>query len=177
MEKSEWRVWARERRANLDIPYLSRLLVSRIRDLPLYQDATQVLLYFPMPNEIDLLSLCEDRNKDFFLPRCQPKRQLTFHRYSLYGETTLIPNAFGVKEPSGNAPQWEALVGGTLVIVPALLADERCHRLGYGGGYYDRFLPTLPLGATTLIALPDALVLPELPTDAWDIPVDIVLTA
>jgi 5-formyltetrahydrofolate cyclo-ligase len=167
-------VWARARRVNCDTPRLSADLVARIQTLPVYQYATQVLLYAPMAGEIDLLALCQDRHKQFFLPRCLPEHRLSFHRYEA-GTTSLLQNAFGIDEPSATAPEWIHEVGD-LIIVPALLCDEKRVRLGYGGGYYDRFLSTLPLGTATLTALPSEFVVSELPRDTWDVPVKWLVT-
>jgi 5-formyltetrahydrofolate cyclo-ligase len=133
-----------------------------------------VLLYAPMLGEIDLLALCQDRHKKFFLPRCLPERGLSFHLYEP-GTTSLLQNAFGIDEPSATAPEWTHQAGD-LVIVPALLCDKKHVRLGYGGGYYDRFLSNLPLSTATLIALPSILVVAELPRDSWDVPVKYVVT-
>jgi 5-formyltetrahydrofolate cyclo-ligase len=124
-------VWARARRVNVDTPRLSAQLMAQIQTLPVYQYASQVLLYAPMANEIDLLPLCQDKHKTFFLPRCLPNYLLSFHRYEA-GTTSLLQNTFGIDEPSALAPEWTPQTGD-LVIVPALLCDQNHIRLGQGG--------------------------------------------
>ncbi len=98
------------------------------------------------------------------------------YRY-VSGETPLINVApFGIREPD---PAWVREADPAvldMVVVPALFLSEDGHRLGYGGGYYDRFLPRLSPACITVGALPDALVLRRLPRDAWDVPLNIVLT-
>jgi 5-formyltetrahydrofolate cyclo-ligase len=172
--KSEWRVWAKARRVNLDTPRLSASLVAEIQTLPVYQHAAQVLLYAPMPGEMNLMPLCQDKHKQFFLPRCLPESRLSFHRYEI-GTTSLLQNDFGIDEPNADAPQWEHKADD-LVIVPALLCDRKRTRLGYGGGYYDHFLSGIPLGTATLVALPGELIVDELPRDTWDVPIKWIIS-
>jgi 5-formyltetrahydrofolate cyclo-ligase len=63
-----------------------------------------------------------------------------------------------------------------VILVPALAFDRRGYRLGFGGGYYDRFLPTLA-HAPLLIGLAYRFqVLDRLPVDPWDCPVHLVTT-
>jgi 5-formyltetrahydrofolate cyclo-ligase len=174
MTKSEWRVWGKEQRARENIPRLSQDIAVRVAEHPAYQNATQVLLYHPMPGEIDLLSLCQDKKKSFFLPRCEPEHKLSFHVF-VPDVTPLIKSRFGINEPAPTEPRWSPQEGD-LVIVPALLSDEKHIRLGYGGGYYDRFLTTLPLGMATLVALPKLLIVAELPRDTWDVPIKWIVT-
>ena len=61
-----------------------------------------------------------------------------------------------------------------LVITPALMADKECYRLGYGGGFYDKFLP-LCKNAYKLIVIPKQLLVDKLPRDNFDVKVDEVI--
>lgn len=176
-DKPTLRNRAREQRAGLDMPALSRRLVERVRTLPEYAAARHVLLYLAMPGEVNVDDLVESSNaeRQWYAPRCAPKRRLAVHPYTL-GETPVRAGPFGIREPDA------ALLPETnpalldLVLVPALLLSEHGDRLGYGGGYYDRFLPSLVPHCVTVGVLPQALVLPTLPRDPWDIPLQIVLT-
>lgn len=62
-----------------------------------------------------------------------------------------------------------------LVIVPALAADERGHRIGYGKGFYDRLLPKLPRAFRAAVVF-DFELLAEVPEHPFDAPVDVVIT-
>ena len=63
----------------------------------------------------------------------------------------------------------------TLMLVPGLVFDRSFYRLGYGKGYYDRYLSAHP-GITTVGICPDRFFMPEIPTDEHDIPMDMVCT-
>ena len=72
------------------------------------------------------------------LPRCiKGTRDMTFHYITDVAQ--LKPGSFGVMEPTEELPKWQPADGG-LAVVPALMLDSFGYRLGYGGGYYDRFL-------------------------------------
>ena len=85
----------------------------------------------------------------------------------------IAPGAYGIPEPVDDGP--EADDPAALVLMPGLAFDPQGHRLGYGGGFYDRFLAAEP---HPTIALCYAFqLLPQLETEAHDIPVDAVLSA
>lgn len=174
MDKPALRRWAKERRSQLDLPALSAILRERLTALPEWRTARRTLLYVPLPGEVDLLPLTQDSTRRWHLPRCAPGRRLAIHPF-VPGESSLIAGPFGLLEP-------DPAVGETdpqtldLVVVPALSLSENGARLGYGAGYYDRFLPHLSPRCVRVGALPDALLRPELPSDPWDIPLDCVVT-
>lgn len=95
--------------------------------------------------------------------------------------TPVSPGAFGIAAPTGPRRGAGAVTMADVVLVPALAVDDAGHRLGRGGGHYDRSLALLPAGpparATELIAvLFDGDERPELPFDAHDVAVDAVVT-
>ena len=106
------------------------------------------------------------------------------YNQEVYGETDMrflwlddpariAPGAYGIPEPVDDGP--EADDPAALVLMPGLAFDPQGHRLGYGGGFYDRFLAAEP---HPTIALCYAFqLLPQLETEAHDIPVDAVLSA
>ena len=171
MTKPEWRTWAQARRRELDRDHLSAVLRQRLVALPEFAAAQTVLVYVATPEELDFLPLTTLAPKRFALPRCAPKRRLAVHAYPC----PLIVSPFGLREPAATEPELapEEL---DLVLVPALAATPQGDRLGYGGGYYDRFLPRLRPNTPTLLVLPDAHLVETLPLDPWDIPVKIIVT-
>ena len=80
--------------------------------------------------------------------------------YLFEGEARLTPDRFGIKAPPPTAKRLTA-DEKTLCILPGLAADTQRHRLGYGGGFYDKFLQTF--GGNTLFALYHCFLLDALP--------------
>jgi 5-formyltetrahydrofolate cyclo-ligase len=79
----------------------------------------------------------------------------------------------GFREPTSSVEEASAL---DLVIVPALAADARGYRLGYGAGYYDRTLPRFAPPAKTIIVVFDFQLLAEVPVLEGDVACDVVVT-
>lgn len=171
MTKPEWRTWAQARRRELDRESLATTLCQRLATLPELIAAQTVLVYAATPEELDFLPLTTLAHKRFALPRCAPQRRLTVHAYPC----PLVLSPFGLREPAATEPELDPQELD-LVLVPALAATTQGYRLGYGGGYYDRFLPRLRPNTPTILALPDVLLVEALPVDPWDIPVKIIVT-
>lgn len=101
-------------------------------------DIDKICLYYPFRNEPDLIAL---RNHTglrlaFYLPVMKANHQMAFHRWR---QGSLIKNSFGIQEPDPQTTESMIPDHETLVLCPALALDLTGNRLGYGGGYYDRF--------------------------------------
>lgn len=99
--------------------------------------------YWPMGTEIDIRLLLNElaTRGPVVLPITPPRGQpLTFRRW-LPGDT-LTPGPFGTQQPNG------AVMVPDMLLVPLLAWDQAGRRLGYGGGYYDRTLASLPHAQT-----------------------------
>jgi 5-formyltetrahydrofolate cyclo-ligase len=154
--KTQLRSKAKQIRSGLDMPARSRELCAKLRGQNYYKRAKHVMIFHPKPGEVDVLELLED-NKNFYLPRCRGE-YLEVCPYS----AQLTPSKFSVMEPCTDAIDTDNL---DLVIVPALMADKKHYRLGYGGGFYDRFLGAV----TSALLLPQELIVDTLPTEAHDV--------
>lgn len=97
-------------------------------------------------------------------------------RWSVYaGHDGLREGRSGILEPSGPVSAADALAFVDLMVLPGLAADPNGHRLGRGGGWYDRARVGLPQLETWLLLNDDEL-LDAVPADSWDLPVDLVVT-
>lgn len=118
-------------------------IMDRLFSLPEYQKAGMVVTYVSTGLEVDTRRLIEKalkQGKRVAVPKCVPgTRQMKFYMVkSLCDDLAL--GTFGVLEPLEERCEEVVSFGGSICIVPALLCDFRGYRLGYGGGYYDRFL-------------------------------------
>lgn len=140
-----------------------------------FQNAETVLLYFPVNNELSplpLLDIAISAGKTVAFPVCnKTSNTLTFRRVTDLCE--LESASFGLFEPKASCEEITPSAH-TLCIVPALLISKSGARLGYGGGYYDRFLKDFngtSVGFTYSKMLCDTLC-----GDAHDVPVDMIIT-
>jgi len=83
---------------------------------------------------------------------------------------------YGIPEPPCPRGSRSRSTGFDLVVVPGVAFDREGRRLGHGFGYYDRFLGALPEGATLVGLAFSSHVIPEVPVDAWDVPVHALVT-
>ena len=132
-----------------------------------------LLCYFPVRDEPDLTALYQlarERGVKTAFPRCIGK-QMTFHL--VQSEKELETGRFGIPTPPEGAPlaQCDA---HTLCIVPALAAAKDGARLGYGGGFYDRFLEHF-LG-TAVLPIYSTLLCDALPREKTDLTIPYILT-
>lgn len=100
------------------------------------------------------------------------------HLYRYQRDTRLIVNRYGIAEPAAD-DQHIGLMAVSLVLLPLVAFDDAGGRLGMGGGYYDRFLSTLPAGMRPrLVGLGHEIQRSPtpLPADNWDIPLDDIVT-
>ena len=114
--------------------------VARLRQ---YASCGTVLIYVSTPIEIDtfgIIEMCLKDGKRVAVPRCIPDtRDMEFHYIESVEE--LAPGAFGVLEPDADNAVFDLSdCRGVLMILPALTADHFGYRLGYGKGYYDRYM-------------------------------------
>jgi len=161
--KPEWRKWAHERRRGLSVAELSPRMNAHLATLLAQHGARHVLLYSAFGHEPDPAGVMEAHPAHYYLPRTEGQ---TLRVHPL--PAPMVRHRYGFLEPSPAAPQAEP---GVLeaVVLPGLAFDRRGHRLGYGQGFYDRFLLEAP-HALRVGFVPQDLIVPELPTDPWDLP-------
>jgi len=109
-----------------------------------------------------------------YYPKVTGNRTLAFYPHREGDGWTTGP--YGILEPSPPAGVEPRLSGWDIVVVPGLAFDRRGNRLGHGFGYYDRFLGGLPEGVQRVGLAWASQRVPEVPVDAWDIPVHALVT-
>lgn len=159
---------ARDIRRGLEIEALSAEIVVQIRIMPEFQHAKNVLLYYPLEYELNLMGLC-DCDKNFYLPRINGEN-LLICPYECGCE--MEKSVFRTLEPCFEPVAPEII---DFAVIPCLMADKRGYRLGYGGGFYDRFIPSLRKDCVKIVAVPHELFVEELPVDKYDCRVDAVV--
>lgn len=142
--KQELRKSCREKRENLS-PEIKRDLdlkiAVNIRKLKEYSPARTLLIYMSTPIEVDTRKIIENAwadGKKVAVPRCIPgTRDMEFHYIESFEE--LHSGTFSVLEPQESKPIVTDF-SGCLMIVPGMQFDMQGYRIGYGKGYYDRYM-------------------------------------
>jgi len=109
-----------------------------------------------------------------FYPRVMEDGNLSF--FPGGGDDGWVRGKYGLLEPQVPPGAAGLRSGFNLVVVPGMAFDAMGRRLGKGYGYYDRFLAGLAGTAVTVGLAFSRQLLPEVPVDAWDVPVDVVVT-
>ena len=154
----------------VDVPHL----VEQFLALPQVEGADTVMVFYGVGRELDtraLIGRLLSMGKRVALPVCLPGRRLEARAITSLGD--LGPGMFGIPAPEEGCPVVEPAEIG-VVLVPNLLCDRAGYRLGFGGGYYDRWLAGYA-GLSVVICPRDRLV-DELPHEGFDVPVKLVLS-
>ncbi len=177
-EKRRLRAEIRARRAALapeERKRLSRIICRKLTTSELFRRARTIFFFASFGTEVETFPALGEallHGQRVALPRTLLReRRLIFHRVFTLGE--LVPGPYGIPEPPRQnpvVPPEEA----DLILVPGLAFDRRGYRLGYGGGFYDRFLAGL---SAPRVALAFSFqILPAVPHEAHDLRVDVIVT-
>jgi 5-formyltetrahydrofolate cyclo-ligase len=168
VDKKSLRIWAKTEREKLNTEKLSSKIIANIVNMPEYKSSKNIMIFYPLKNEINLLGLLKDKSKKFYLPKIEGENLLCCP-YSKGDETCI--SCFHTCEPTTKpCPKTNI----DLVIVPALACDKNGYRLGYGGGFYDRFLKDFD--GIKISCVPKELVIDTIYPKEYDIKMDIIVT-
>lgn len=181
-EKKEIRKTILQRRKALDqetVRRLSRVICEKVSELKAYKAAEDICLYMPINNEVDVTLLIRPAiaaGKRVWLPKVKERSasgegEMDFFRYD---ETTpLTEGVYHIREPQSE----QKLVPDerTLILMPGAVFSENRDRIGYGGGYYDRYLSQHP-GCKTAAACYDFQILPKIPAEPHDVRLRIIVS-
>ncbi len=175
--KAELRAHFLKLRSELDAQSLQARSEALCRHLATWlqeQKIQNIAAFQSYRNEPLLDSLLSSfRKEQIFFPVVQAARgKMEFAAYGPSGDQHL--NRYGIREPSAAAADFLKASQDTLILVPALSFDQQGYRLGYGAGYYDRYLNQFP-GIQVGVCF-EAFLCPELPRESHDRPVSYLVT-
>lgn len=157
---------------------IAAVLVERLVALPQYVAARSVLATMAIGSEWNTRPFLERARADgktIVLPRITPPpRHLEIHAVPDL-DRDLVPGVWDIPEPDPARCPALALDEVDFALVPALAADPGGYRLGYGAGYFDRLLSARTARSFCVTALPAAFVVEQVPREAHDITVDLVV--
>ena len=176
-DKREFRTWMKQMRAaesKTERLLKNQRITERVLHTKIYQQSKTVFSYCSSGDEIDTYPLLLDalaQGKKVCVPKTCGHGIMQARMIRCLAQ--LCPGKYGISEPEDCCPvvSPEEI---DLCIVPCLAADCRGYRLGYGGGYYDRFLPQT--SAAKMLLCEQSRVFDEIPVEEHDIPCDILIT-
>lgn len=176
MNKSELRRLIRDQKRAMtpqQIQQASRQLGEKFTACPQYREAKTIYGYMPYNQEVRTVPMLEQAMRDG-KQVAVPKVYGDTMRFILVTDLTQMEkSSYGIPEPIADGPV--AKDPQALVLMPGLAFTARGDRMGYGGGYYDKFLAAEPDHPTVALCY-DFQLVQSLPTEEYDIPVDLVLT-
>ncbi|MFI3177190.1 MAG: glutamate-5-semialdehyde dehydrogenase [Eubacteriales bacterium] len=152
----------------------SQLIVREISKMDSFLEAKQILLYAPYDQEVDVSELAKiayELGKKVYYPRVEGEN-IAFYEITYVGE--LERGYCGICEPREGLPSYTQK-HSSCCIVPGVSFDGACNRMGYGKGFYDRFLTCNP-NITTIGVGFQVQIMEQVPCDENDVPLDYVVT-
>ena len=151
----------------------SRRITELLTALPEYEDADRIMAYADYNHEVITRYIIEQSWKDgkeVAVPKVFGK-DMVFYRLTDFSQ--LESGYFGIPEPKedGETVSWE----DAMMVMPGVAFDENCNRVGYGGGFYDRFLEKHP-GIRRVAVGFSFQILSEVPTEPTDIRPQVIVT-
>lgn len=174
LNKKELRAELLRKRRELDTDYRLKkdiAIYNKLTELPVIAEAETVFTYVSTEIEVDTILFIEAMlsfGKTVAVPRCEGK-EMRF--YAIDSLADLDTGAYGIPEPKGTEEITD--YRRSVCITPALSFNEKGFRMGYGGGYYDRFLSEYT-GRTIGICYEEFI--GDIITEEYDLPVNIVVT-
>jgi len=168
---------ARDGLGEAAIARLSAAICARAIELPEMQAARTLMLVASFRSEIQTAPLIDwalERGSRVCLPRILGKRHMEAFLVA-DPATDLVPGSWGIPEPREDLP----LVSPReidLVLVPGSVFDETGGRCGYGGGFYDNFLPRTRPGVPRVSLALEQQIVPDVPAETHDLTVDVIVT-
>lgn len=159
------------------VAHKSDAILQRLRSLSEFESARTILTYVSSKdNEVDTMPLIRgalEKNKPVAVPVAVPStREMVWSELKSLDE--LEPSTFDILEPREQCLRPVQPAETDVAIVPGIAFDTACHRIGYGGGYYDRFLAAFR-GKRIALAY-EVQIYDSIPAEPHDLPVDIIVT-
>lgn len=182
LSKKEWRQRALERRDAMpavERSAASAAIVRTLEAMPAYAGARVVMLYVSFGSEVEtgsLIAAALAAGKKVAVPKVLKREGALVPSALQDPAKDLVAGAYGILEPKAETLRPVRPTSLDLIVVPGVAFDLQGHRIGYGGGYYDRFLPTVAATAVTVALAFESQLFPLLPAEPYDRRVDHVVT-
>ncbi|AFS77214.1 5-formyltetrahydrofolate cyclo-ligase [Gottschalkia acidurici 9a] len=159
---------------------LSKEIKLKLMKLPIYQKSKTIMLYLSFGNEVDsyeLIKACLESGKKVVVPFCVKKDMKIIPTEIKSLDIPLRTHDMGYMEIEEEFVDPVSADEIDLIILPGIAFDKKCYRIGFGAGYYDRFLGELNFGIPTIgVAYDFQIIESFLEMESHDVPLDYVIT-
>ncbi len=168
--KNQLRKISLQKRKELNVEKLSEKVLNNLFSLKEYKNANNILAYYPLKYEIQTQKCFEDDCKTWYLPRVKEENL----EVCPYNKTLLSCGSFKIQEPTNEKIQDLSIID--VVIIPAVAADKNGYRIGYGKGFYDRFLKNLNSKCKKIILVYSECLYENVSPNEFDVKADVIVT-
>ncbi len=181
IDKSDLRAYLRSKRKAVPSALRSKkslVILDRLRSHPAYRDARYPAFTVSVGSEVETISLLQERlsqNLPVLLPRVLDNGRLAFHRVEGSLQKLQLSDR-NIPEPAPDPATQVPLDQIDLWVIPGVGFDPKGHRLGQGGGFFDRLFSQITSSAPRLALAYDCQMVPLVPVEPQDEPVDEILT-
>lgn len=151
---------------------------NRVISLQEFQEAQTIMLFLNFRDEVETMELARkvlELGKTLVLPRCAPKGVIIPALIQDL-DRDIEPGTWGIREPKKEDIKPVDPLEIDFILVPGAAFDQQGNRLGYGGGYYDRFFDCLKKGTPKIAIAFSCQVVSEVPVETFDKTVDMLIT-
>lgn len=152
----------------------SEAIFSRLKSFDFYKKSKNIMLYLSLRGEVETSPIISDLlflNKNLYAPVCDENYAMRAVHFSSFDD--LVSGKYGILVPKGSeeiAPEHL-----DLIIVPGCVFGRNLHRIGYGKGYYDRFLKGAPFAKKVGLSF-SVNIENEVSFSQFDVPMDVIIT-
>ena len=142
-----------------------------------YQRAKTVAVFVTYRSEVNTLPIIQDllhKKKTVAVPRITGKGKMEFYIIK-DPDADLIPGTYGIREPKHGLKKVKP-EDIDLLLTPGAVFDDRGYRIGYGGGFYDRYIPRLKEGTPTISLAFELQLVKMVPNESFDQKVNMIIT-
>jgi len=168
----------RKKLSDDEVYRFSEKIFLNLRENCYFNNSTHVMVYLDFKNEVKtdfIINYCLSHDKKVYIPICMPEtHELCISRITSL--TELQPGHYGISEPIAEYLRLSKSSLIDLVLVPGVAFDSTGNRIGFGAGYYDRFMKRLRPDAVKAALAYSFQVVDLVPRGKFDIPVDYIVT-
>lgn len=158
------------------LTHKSKLIFEKIINHELFISYNDIMLYYGHKNEVstdELIKHCLQNQKNVMLPKIIENEIIPFQ---INDYKNITKGSFGIYEPNTEASVIREPLDIQVIFIPGITFDRHKNRIGYGGGYYDRFLKRLSNDCLKVGLSYDFQIAPNIPSDIFDIKMDMIIT-